>query len=252
MLVTSVPLLSCGAELAIRGPALGRSAGPEDLYRTYLRISNIATDIVAACRDAGSKTHSNESLPGAPTDTVSMFGGQAIRSLRHRPGDATGPDRLDGAHGRTMDGDSMTAERPGTRRRKSLSDKQLAILEVIQRSVASRGLSAEHARDRRRRRASPRCPASPTSSASSSSRATSAATRTGPAPSRCSSTCRPRTTRGDSSDADRRRRDGAAGRPHRRRRARSPPSSRSRRSSRSPGSSSARATCSCSRSSASR
>ncbi|THG32280.1 transcriptional repressor LexA [Naasia lichenicola] len=33
----------------------------------------------------------------------------------------------------------MTAERPGTRRRKSLSDKQLAILEVIQRSVASRG-----------------------------------------------------------------------------------------------------------------
>lgn len=31
------------------------------------------------------------------------------------------------------------AERPGTRRRKSLSDKQLAILDVIQRSVASRG-----------------------------------------------------------------------------------------------------------------
>lgn len=33
----------------------------------------------------------------------------------------------------------MVTERPGTRRRKSLSDKQLAILEVIQRSVASRG-----------------------------------------------------------------------------------------------------------------
>jgi repressor LexA len=31
------------------------------------------------------------------------------------------------------------AERPQTRRRKSLSDKQMAILEVIQRSVASRG-----------------------------------------------------------------------------------------------------------------
>jgi len=30
-------------------------------------------------------------------------------------------------------------DRPGTRRRKNLSDKQLAILEVIQRSVASRG-----------------------------------------------------------------------------------------------------------------
>ncbi len=32
-----------------------------------------------------------------------------------------------------------SAERPGTRRRKSLSDKQLAILDVIQRSVAGRG-----------------------------------------------------------------------------------------------------------------
>ncbi len=31
------------------------------------------------------------------------------------------------------------AERPGTRRRKSLSDKQLAILDVIQRSVSGRG-----------------------------------------------------------------------------------------------------------------
>lgn len=34
---------------------------------------------------------------------------------------------------------SAGAERPGTRRRKSLSEKQLAILDVIQRSVASRG-----------------------------------------------------------------------------------------------------------------
>jgi len=33
----------------------------------------------------------------------------------------------------------MTTERPGTRRRKSLSEKQLAILEMIQRSVSSRG-----------------------------------------------------------------------------------------------------------------
>jgi repressor LexA len=32
-----------------------------------------------------------------------------------------------------------TTERPGTRRRKSLSDKQLAILEMIQRSVATQG-----------------------------------------------------------------------------------------------------------------
>lgn len=35
--------------------------------------------------------------------------------------------------------DSERAEKPATRRRKSLSDKQLAILDVIQRSVASRG-----------------------------------------------------------------------------------------------------------------
>jgi repressor LexA len=34
---------------------------------------------------------------------------------------------------------SAAAERPATRRRKSLSDKQLAILDVIQRSVASQG-----------------------------------------------------------------------------------------------------------------
>src|SRR3954464_10270538 len=34
---------------------------------------------------------------------------------------------------------SGTPERTGTRRRTSLSDKQMAILEVIQRSVASRG-----------------------------------------------------------------------------------------------------------------
>jgi repressor LexA len=35
--------------------------------------------------------------------------------------------------------DPERAEKPATRRRKSLSDKQLAILDVIQRSVASRG-----------------------------------------------------------------------------------------------------------------
>ena len=33
----------------------------------------------------------------------------------------------------------VAKERPTTRRRKSLSDKQLAILDVIQRSVASQG-----------------------------------------------------------------------------------------------------------------
>ena len=38
-----------------------------------------------------------------------------------------------------MRGTAMTAERSGTRRRTSLSDKQQAILEVIQRSVATRG-----------------------------------------------------------------------------------------------------------------
>ena len=35
--------------------------------------------------------------------------------------------------------DNTTHERPATRRRKSLSDKQLAILDVIQKSVVSRG-----------------------------------------------------------------------------------------------------------------
>src|SRR6187431_3402690 len=35
--------------------------------------------------------------------------------------------------------DENHVERTGTRRRKSLSDKQLAILDVIQRSVTSRG-----------------------------------------------------------------------------------------------------------------
>ncbi len=37
------------------------------------------------------------------------------------------------------DGDGTFAGKPGTRRRKSLSDKQLAILDVIQRSVVTRG-----------------------------------------------------------------------------------------------------------------
>jgi repressor LexA len=64
----------------------------------------------------------------------------------------TSPDTTDIAtakvattSGRDMDDASEareagpTRERPGTRRRKSLSDKQLAILDVIQRAVASRG-----------------------------------------------------------------------------------------------------------------
>src|SRR3954452_13623175 len=55
---------------------------------------------------------------------------KAISSLRHR---------LHGAQEPRNEGDAMTAERSGTRRRTSLSDKQQAILEVIQRSVATRG-----------------------------------------------------------------------------------------------------------------
>ena len=35
--------------------------------------------------------------------------------------------------------DAIGRDRPQTRRRKSLSDKQLAILEVIQRSIARHG-----------------------------------------------------------------------------------------------------------------
>jgi repressor LexA len=38
-----------------------------------------------------------------------------------------------------MDENEQTAAKPGTRRRRSLSDKQLAILEVIQRSVSTLG-----------------------------------------------------------------------------------------------------------------
>ena len=44
-----------------------------------------------------------------------------------------------GAQEPRNEGDAMTVERGGTRRRTSLSDKQQAILEVIQRSVSTRG-----------------------------------------------------------------------------------------------------------------
>lgn len=40
---------------------------------------------------------------------------------------------------RTLRGAGTAKEKPGTRRRRSLSDKQLAILDFIQRAVASRG-----------------------------------------------------------------------------------------------------------------
>src|SRR3954471_10725861 len=56
---------------------------------------------------------------------------KAISSLRH-PGSS-------GARKPRNEGDAMTAERGGTRRRTSLSDKQQAILEAIQRSVSTRG-----------------------------------------------------------------------------------------------------------------
>ena len=73
-----------------------------------------------------------------------------------------------GSIGEDAAANPTVGEKPRTRRRKSLSDKQLAILEVIQRSIARARLSAEHARDRRRRRTSSPSRASPTSSTSSS------------------------------------------------------------------------------------
>ena len=135
----------------------------------------------------------------------------------------------------------------GTRRRKSLSEKQLAILEVIQRSVSQRGYppSMREIGD-----------AVGLSSLSSVTHQLnqlelSGYLRRDPNRPRALevlidvSVHRIREPRLREPDPGRRRRDGPARRTHRRRRARSRPSSRSKRSSRSPASSSARATSSC-------
>ena len=162
--------------------------------------------------------------------------------LRHSKTDAPHGGRQEREH----EPRRPAREKPQTRRRKSLSDKQLAILEVIQRSIARHGYppsmreigdavglkslsSVTHQLNQLELSGYLRRDAGKT-------RAMEVLIDLPGTRHREPRRHRPRR---------RRRGDGAARRPHRRRRARSRPSSRSRRSSRSPVSSSARATCSC-------
>ena len=69
-------------------------------------------------------------------DTVSIV----WKSLNQAPPTFGPPDAQTGHEGTTVSNDNQGArERGTTRRRKNLSDKQLAILDVIQRSVSQRG-----------------------------------------------------------------------------------------------------------------
>ena len=177
---------------------------------------------------------------GPEPDTVSM------RNTPPRASDIRRPMPRSGETGAGIMSDANGREKPQTRRRKSLSDKQLAILEVIQRSIARARLPAEHARDRRRRRPQVALERHAPAQPARAQRLPPAGRRQDRARWRCSSTCpacRPRTrpTRLRAS-ATRRWCPSSDGSPPA---CRSPPSSRSRRSSRSPASSSARATCSC-------
>ena len=140
-------------------------------------------------------------------------------------------------------------ERPGTRRRTSLSDKQLAILEAIQRSVATRGYppSMREIGD-----------AVGLSSLSSVTHQLNQLELSGylrrdpNRPRALEVLIEVPSNDTDLPASDRRRRDGPARSDGSPPASRSPPSSRWTRSSRSPASSSARATSSCSRWSASR
>lgn len=79
-------------------------------------------------------THSNECLPLPPhVDTVSNVWEQSIRHHRHPIAKAVA------TRGGTVKSDNDVRETGRARRRKSLSAKQIAILEVVQRSVATRG-----------------------------------------------------------------------------------------------------------------
>ena len=83
-------------------------------------------------------THSNECLLRAHARRIQfrMSGRQSIRDHRHRRSQSRPTREAETVSTRHRRG---TRERQVTRRRKNLSDKQLAILEVIQRSVAQRG-----------------------------------------------------------------------------------------------------------------
>src|SRR5690606_17287375 len=88
---------------------------------------------------ANPATHSNGCLPASTdADTVSIDGMQSITNHRHRlaHGQHRPRHRAAGDH---MSDIEQADDRPATRRRKSLSEKQLAILEAIQRSVSTRG-----------------------------------------------------------------------------------------------------------------
>ena len=99
---------------------------------------------------------SNIRQPGTTDIAVSSAG----RTPKHA---APTRGRSDTRHGHRRSGTcsrdnrrhrrGSSAAKSGTRRRKSLSDKQLAILEAIQQFGGDPRLPAEHARDRRRGRA---------------------------------------------------------------------------------------------------
>src|SRR4029453_14799242 len=115
-------------------PALGREG------RMRSSVPNISSNVrtykqpVDRDHGANSATHSNECLPPRhQPDKVSNGRRQSIRHPRH-PG--VRPQR--GAETLSTDIDGVR-ESGRERRRKSLSAKQVAILEVIQRSVAGRG-----------------------------------------------------------------------------------------------------------------
>ena len=242
-------------------PALGREgrirsvwvsvchAASEGLYRTYFRIALEIKPIFESATDIRRNT----------LEQVFVFGLQCGYSFEssHRHSIETGQPWSSKSTVPTR----MRAEdvQPRTRRRTSLSDKQLAILDVIQRSVASPRLPAEHARDRRCRRPllalERHPPARP-------ARALGLPPPRPQPPARHGGADRPpgdravtrRRARIRERHANRRRRDGAARRAASPPASRSPPTSRSKRSTRSPASSpaGAPASCSCSRSSASR
>jgi repressor LexA len=130
-------------EIRIRPSAV--RAGYEAVFRIYIRLFEHSSRY-SDFSPFSSATHSNKCL---------FATGVAVRvSLTG----CTQPATTDIGRGRPPDGSDMTlsnrdavgsvppakakrvlAEKPTTRRRKSLSEKQLAILDVIQRSVTTRG-----------------------------------------------------------------------------------------------------------------
>src|SRR5690606_34287931 len=109
----------------------GRAGDPGANLRSEHTFDRTSVQVLPGDSPVDRPTHSNECLPGRPRpDTVSIAG--TIRP----PTTDIAPARR--PRGGDMD-DTTPQEPAGTRRRTSLSEKQLAILEVIQRSVSSRG-----------------------------------------------------------------------------------------------------------------